>query len=104
MGTMGKWKTDLIKIDGTCCMAYCCPCVTTMQINEKLADKAVIPGGAIGGCLLGYCCFPCFVCASAPVIQKKDKPDAETDGIPYICGMLCCCAPCYLAQMRRELD
>lgn len=72
--------------------AFCCPCLVTGAINEKLE---MMPGGCFGGGLAGYCCGPCFMAVAAPKANNTETPLKA-----FFSSCFACTGQCYLSMVR----
>lgn len=108
MQTAPTWQTGLCKCcakpggAGLCFKAFCCPCLVlgTMNAQLKLDGKAPCPGGKAGGCCLGCCCEPCYMCKAGPAVASKN---GKTEGKCKACLCGLCCPCCYMTQVEREI-
>lgn len=102
----GQWSSglcDCFQDCGTCCCAWCCPCVVVGQLVE-IIDQGITSCSS-AGCL--YCLLQsCTGMGCLYTCGYRARLRAKYGLSPEPCGDVCvdwCCLPCSLSQQYREL-
>ncbi|KAJ7089781.1 PLAC8 family-domain-containing protein [Mycena belliarum] len=99
---------------GTCCYAFWCPCIVHGKNKQRLRHLAEqnSPDPEGGSCCSGSCWAHCLLtgCVGAGFIlqclnrgEVRSRYGIEGGSCGDFCSS-CCCAPCDLTQVSREIE
>ncbi|KAF8891469.1 PLAC8 family-domain-containing protein [Gymnopilus junonius] len=117
-----EWSSDLCAFCddnlGTCCNALWCPCMVYAG-NKARVEYLDEKDGVLPDEERGTCSGDCWIhglltvftgCVGGWVLQIPTRTSIRHryaiagDGLDDCCAVMCCCAPCALAQERREIE